>query len=212
MGSPRASTRAVRREACSSISACRRSSSSPMASSSRASTISLNSRTAMACCRSASWPSAAWHDSASLAWRSWSSARRLAAVISQAPGRSGTPSSGQCSSAASSTSCAQSSARLRSCVMRAACATTLADSMRQMAAMACLVASVPERSDLRMDHLCSFATRRVWRPRKCDDGLDRAPPPARLLCRQLAGQDPADVTRQISQTQASAVFQWRGHG
>jgi hypothetical protein len=47
-------------------------------------------------------------------WRSQSSARLIAVVMSQAPGLLGTPSLGQCSSAATSASCASSSATPRS--------------------------------------------------------------------------------------------------
>ena len=67
-------------------------------------------------------------------WRSTSSARRFADVVSQAAGLSGTPSAGQCSSAATSASCAHSSARPRSRVSRATLATTRADSICQIAA------------------------------------------------------------------------------
>src|SRR4051812_45914374 len=60
--------------------------------------------------------------------------------MSQAPGLSGTPDSGQRSSALTSASCARSSARPTSPTMRATRAITLADSMRQMASMARCVA------------------------------------------------------------------------
>ncbi len=72
-----------------------------------------------------------------LSRRRWSSARRSwRCVISQAPGLSGMPGAGQCSSAATSASCASSSARPMSRTRRATPATILADSMRQTAPIA----------------------------------------------------------------------------
>ena len=68
--------------------------------------------------------------------RNWSIARCLAAAISQAPGLSGTPVSGHCSSAATSASCASSSARPTSRTIRARLAISLADSIRQTASIA----------------------------------------------------------------------------
>src|SRR6267378_5429837 len=56
--------------------------------------------------------------------------------MSQAPGLSGTPDAGHCSSAATSASCARSSARPTSPTMRASPAMSLADSIRQTASMA----------------------------------------------------------------------------
>src|SRR3989442_1312045 len=63
-------------------------------------------------------------------------ARRFAVVISHAPGLSGTPDSGHRSSAATSASCARSSANPTSPVIRVSPAMTLADSIRQTASMA----------------------------------------------------------------------------
>src|SRR6267378_6611091 len=63
-------------------------------------------------------------------------ARCLAVAMSQAPGLSGTPDAGHCSSAATSASCARSSARPTSPTMRARPAMSLADSIRQTASMA----------------------------------------------------------------------------
>src|SRR6266550_2965233 len=63
-------------------------------------------------------------------------ARCLAVAMSQAPGLSGTPDSGHCSSAATSASCARSSATPMSPTMRAKPAMSLADSIRQTASMA----------------------------------------------------------------------------
>src|SRR4051794_11491274 len=60
-------------------------------------------------------------------------ARRLAAVISQAPGLFGTPDCGHCSSAATSASCARSSARPTSRTIRVRPAMSRADSIRQTA-------------------------------------------------------------------------------
>src|SRR6267378_5968243 len=56
--------------------------------------------------------------------------------MSQAPGLSGTPDSGHCSSAATSASCARSSATPISPTTRAKPAMSLADSIRQTASMA----------------------------------------------------------------------------
>src|SRR5687767_13640169 len=65
--------------------------------------------------------------------RKTSMARCLAVAISQAPGLAGTPVSGHRSSAATSASCASSSARPTSPVTRVSAPTSLADSMRQTA-------------------------------------------------------------------------------
>src|SRR2546428_11981387 len=56
--------------------------------------------------------------------------------MSQAPGRSGTPSAGHCSSAATRASCASSSAVPMSPTRRARPAMSRADSIRQMASIA----------------------------------------------------------------------------
>src|SRR5215470_5294507 len=63
-------------------------------------------------------------------------ARCLAAAMSQAPGLSGMPDSGHCSRAATSASCASSSATPTSRTMRVRAAMILADSIRQTASMA----------------------------------------------------------------------------
>ncbi len=68
--------------------------------------------------------------------RSRSMARCLAAAISQAPGLSGMPDLGHCSSAVTRASCASSSARPTSRTMRARPAISLACSMRKTASMA----------------------------------------------------------------------------
>src|SRR5881397_3741490 len=60
-------------------------------------------------------------------------ARCLAVAMSQAPGLSGMPDSGHCSSAATNASCAKSSARPTSRTIRASPAMSLADSIRQIA-------------------------------------------------------------------------------
>src|SRR5450432_407370 len=59
-------------------------------------------------------------------------ARRLAVAVSHAAGLSGTPDCGHCSSAATSASCASSSARPTSLTMRVSPAMILADSIRQI--------------------------------------------------------------------------------
>src|SRR5713226_3453026 len=63
-------------------------------------------------------------------------ARCFAVPISQAPGRSGTPSAGHCSSAATRASCASSSAVPMSPTTRASPAMSRADSIRQIASIA----------------------------------------------------------------------------
>src|SRR6266550_2545282 len=68
--------------------------------------------------------------------RRLSIARCLAVAMSQAPGLSGTPEWGHCSSAATSASCARSSATPISPTTRAKPAMSLADSIRQTASMA----------------------------------------------------------------------------
>src|SRR6266516_510224 len=74
----------------------------------------------------------------SSAWRRRmrSIARCFAVPISQAPGFSGTPERGHCSRAATSASCASSSAVAKSPTMRASPAMSRADSMRQIASIA----------------------------------------------------------------------------
>ncbi len=59
----------------------------------------------------------------------------LGGAISQAPGLSGTPDSGHCSSAATRASCASSSARPTSRTIRASPAISRADSIRQTASI-----------------------------------------------------------------------------
>src|SRR5712692_8131685 len=63
-------------------------------------------------------------------------------AMSQAPGLSGTPDSGHCSSAATRASCARSSARPTSPTIRARPAMTLADSIRQTASIACWASDI----------------------------------------------------------------------
>src|SRR5712671_6722222 len=63
-------------------------------------------------------------------------ARCLAAAISHAPGLSGTPDCGHCSSAATRASCARSSATPTSRTIRANPAMSLGDSILQTASMA----------------------------------------------------------------------------
>src|SRR5207244_4443737 len=66
--------------------------------------------------------------------------RRFAAAISQAPGLCGMPDSGHCSSAATRASWARSSATATSRTMRVSPAISRADSIRQTASIARLVA------------------------------------------------------------------------
>src|SRR6267378_299862 len=69
-------------------------------------------------------------------------ARCFAVAMSQAPGLSGTPDSGHRSSAATSASCARSSARPTSPTMRVSPAMTLADSIRHTASIARWVSDI----------------------------------------------------------------------
>src|SRR6266567_845879 len=107
-----------------------RSSPTSLSSSSMASSISLvsgwdsRSRAMTSCLRSSR--------SARLRW---SMARRLAMAISQAPGLSGTPDVGHRSSAATSASCANSSARPTSRTIRVSPAMTRPDSSFQTASI-----------------------------------------------------------------------------
>ena len=73
---------------------------------------------------------------AALLRRSRSIARCFAVAMSQAPGLSGTPDSGHRSSAATSASCARSSARPTSRTIRARPAMSRADSILQTASIA----------------------------------------------------------------------------
>ncbi len=85
---------------------------------------------------SSSRASAPCRPSIDRARRKRSMARFRAVAMSQAPGLSGTPDSGQRSSAATSASCASSSAIPTSRTTRASAAMSRADSMRQTARMA----------------------------------------------------------------------------
>jgi hypothetical protein len=91
--------------------------------------------TALSCCASSSRPSSSCFRSSRLFLRSRSIARCFAVAMSHAPGLSGTPDSGHCSSAATRASCASSSARPTSRTIRARPAMSLADSILQTASM-----------------------------------------------------------------------------
>src|SRR6266705_471003 len=86
--------------------------------------------------RSTSRPRSSYLRSSVLRRRTRSVARCFAVAISQAPGRSGTPDAGHCSSAATRASCASSSAVPISPTTRASPAMSRADSMRQIASIA----------------------------------------------------------------------------
>ena len=75
----------------------------------------------------------------SFRWRSRSRARCFAVVMSHAAGLSGMPATGHVSSAATSASCASSSARPTSRTIRATPAMIFADSMRKTASIALCV-------------------------------------------------------------------------
>ena len=125
----------------------RRNRSSPTSSSSFAS-ISGVSRSSSSSCPSAStfWASLVFRRSASIA-------RCLATTISQPPGLSGTPDSGHCDSAATSASCASSSAVPTSRTMRASRAISRGDSIRQSASMARCTSLTPGELSHYLPHL-----------------------------------------------------------
>ncbi len=75
--------------------------------------------------------------------RTRSTARCLAVAMSQAPGRSGTPDPGHCSRAATSASCASSSAMPMSRTMRVTPAMIRADSIRNTASTVLAVSAPP---------------------------------------------------------------------
>ena len=94
------------------------------------------SATAISCFAASSRPSSSCLRSRRLLRRQRSMARCFAAAISQAPGLSGMPDSGHCSSAATRASCASSSARPTSRTIRARPAMIRADSILQTASIA----------------------------------------------------------------------------
>src|SRR5437867_2851902 len=107
----------------------------PRRSSPKSSSIAV-SRSVPPCSRSTSRPSSSYLRSSVLRRRIRSVARCFAVLISQAPGFSGTPDVGHCSSAATRASCASSSAVPMSPTMRASPAMSRADSMRHIASIA----------------------------------------------------------------------------
>ena len=110
----------------------RRSRSSPMSSSSASSGARLASRAPS----SSSRASSSCLRSSRVRRRSRSMARCLAACISHAPGLRGTPDAGHCSRAATSASCARSSAAPTSRTRRISPAISFGDSRRHTASMA----------------------------------------------------------------------------
>src|SRR6266550_433908 len=95
-----------------------------------------SSASGLTCRSSSSRPRCSCLRSCILPRRRWSMARCFAVAMSHAPGLSGTPDWGHCSSAATSASCARSSATPMSPTTRARPAMSLADSIRQTASMA----------------------------------------------------------------------------
>src|SRR5437773_302775 len=117
----------------------RRSRSSPTSSGVAASRFP----TLISCCSTRSRPSSSCLRSSRSFRRRRSIARCFAVAMSQAPGLSGTPDSGHCSSAATRASCARSSARPISRTIRARPAISLGDSILQTASIArCVSAAV----------------------------------------------------------------------
>ena len=114
-----------------------RRTSSPISRAARSSSRwSTKSGTIIASRASSSWPSCSSLSPLSFTWRNRSSARCLAVVISHAAGLSGRPWRGQVSSAATSASCASSSANGTSRVSRDRAPMILADSCRQVVVIA----------------------------------------------------------------------------
>ena len=130
---------------------------------------------------SSSRPSSAVLRSSRSLRRKTSIARCLAVAISQAPGLAGTPVSGHRSSAATSASCASSSARPTSPVTRVSAAMSFADSMRQ-------TASTTRETSAVIDAVRA-GSRRASRPAL---GLGGGAQPVLLLA-QLGGHRVAEV-------------------
>ena len=109
--------------------------------------------------------------------RSRSIARCLAVAMSQAPGLSGTPDSGHCSSAATSASWASSSARPTSRTMRARPAISRADSILQTASIArCVSGAVTGTDELprrrcKPPSACSCCCSATWARRRSSCSL-----------------------------------------
>src|SRR5271156_3302302 len=137
--------------------------SSPMSSS-----IALSRfATANSCCAWSSRPSSPCLRSSSLLRRNRSRARCLAVAINHAPGLSGMPAAGHCSSAATSASCASSSARPTSRTMRASPAIIRADSILQTASMARCVSAAVTATDNTTQR---FLPARCSRPAPTEEG------------------------------------------
>src|SRR5437667_1138492 len=96
----------------------------------------LRSAIAVSCSAWSSRPTTSYLRLSRLFRRRKSIARCFAVAMSQAPGLSGTPDSGHCSSAATRASCARSSATPTSRTIRPRPAMSLADSILQTASMA----------------------------------------------------------------------------
>src|SRR5262245_1710228 len=115
-------------------------------------------------------------------------ARRLAVVMSQAPGLSGTPDSGHCSSAATSASWARSSARPTSRTIRARPAMSRADSILQIASIVRWVAEAVTATDYTiLDSPVQAEPRLPLRGRLRADAL--------LLLAELGGERGTEVLR-----------------
>src|SRR6266566_1660908 len=110
----------------------RLSRSSPTSSSIAA----ARSASGLTCLASSSRATCSCFLSCILRWRSRSMARCFAVAMSHAPGLSGTPAFGHCSSAMTRASCARSSAMPTSPTSRARPAMSLADSIRQTPSIA----------------------------------------------------------------------------
>ena len=142
----RAISSAVRPPITRSVSAARASAESmgwqavkmrPKSSSPRSTSMAASiASAALSCAPSSSRAISSCLRSRILSRRIASIARRLAAVISQAPGLAGTPVLGHSESAMTRASCANSSARSTSRTTRARPAMSLARSMRKIASIA----------------------------------------------------------------------------
>src|SRR3712207_1567510 len=129
---------------------------------SRSSSTPSSSDTSSSSVWSSSRPSCSCFASRVALRRNRSIARCLAVAMSQAPGLSGTPDSGHCSSAATSASCARSSASPTSRTSRVRPAISRADSIRQTAWIAACASALmdlplPGRVDLSAQALLGLA-------------------------------------------------------
>ena len=143
--------------------------------------------------------------------RSRSSARLRAVVVSQAPGLRGTPSRGHRSSARANASCAHSSARSQSPVVRMRVATTRPHSSRNARATASSTSDRPTTSP----RSAAPRSSRAWRrgsstpPRWPRRGPCSRPGRSPAICSLVSANGPSDVSTSPSRTR-TVVADGRG--